>query len=167
MIDNSSGALAGVFEPATASNWGSKIADHIHTVTASANINVIPKQWDLIFRYTTSLASSRTDTYALGVNNQTSNPQFPTVTNRYHRAEASSRYILDPDLVKKLGWTADEVSLRLLYVLEQNAISDWHWNEMLPYMVNSDPNANRSLFLAAINPNYRAQAVMTSIGFKW
>jgi MtrB/PioB family decaheme-associated outer membrane protein len=167
MIDNSAGASAGVFEPATASNWGSKIADNIHTVTASANINVIPKQWDLSFRYTASLASSRTDTYALGVNNQTSNPQFPTVTNRYHRAEASSRYVLEPELVKKLGWTADEVSLRLLYVLEQNAISDWHWNEMLPYMVSSDPNANRSLFLAAINPNYRAQAVLTSIGFKW
>lgn len=168
MINNSAGALAGAFgtDP-TADNWGSTITDRIQTVFATANINLIPKQWDLKFRYTFSLASSKTSTYALGIDNQTSDPQFPGVVNRYHRAEAFTQYVLDPDLVKQMGWKGDEVSLRLQYVLEKNSISDWHWDEMLPYMVSMDPTANRSLFLAAINPNYLAQFVVVSLGFKW
>ncbi len=167
MINNLDGALAGVFNTPTANSWGSTITDHIHTVFAAANVNVIPKQWDLKFKYAFSLANSTTDTYPLGSNGVTSNPQFPGVRNIYHRAEASSKYVLDADLVKQLGWTADEVSLKVMYVLEANSISDWHWNEMLPYMVSSDPAANRSLFLAAINPNYLAHFFVVSVGFKW
>jgi hypothetical protein len=163
MVNN----LLGAFGTTTDFNWGSKISDRVHTVTVAANVNVIPKKWDLKFAYMFSQATSNTDTYPLGAFNVTSSPKFPDVINRYHRAEATSKYILDSELVKKLGWTGDEVSFTTRYVLERNSITNWHWDEMTPYMLATDPSAFRSLFLAAIDPNYWAHFAAFSVGFKW
>jgi hypothetical protein len=54
MLNNSFGA----FGMTSDANWGTKIQDQVHTVTAAANVTVIPKQWDLKFAYTLALATS-------------------------------------------------------------------------------------------------------------
>jgi MtrB/PioB family decaheme-associated outer membrane protein len=154
-----------------ADNWGSRIKDIVNTFGGSANIGLgtselLPGTIDLEFNYIYSHTDNETQTYALGLNNRTSTPQYPDVTNTFQRLDGVVKYGVDPGLVQSLGWDG-EVVVKLRYAFERNEMTNWAIDSMVPYMIAIDAGANRSLFLAALNPNYDASLVTLEFGFAW
>jgi MtrB/PioB family decaheme-associated outer membrane protein len=98
--------------------------------------------------------------------------QFPTEVNTFQRFNVIARYYVDPMLVRMMGWVGD-VTLKVRYTWERNHMSNWAYDTLTPYLPASSPNeveisgANRSLFLAAYNPNYNAQLIAGTVALKW
>jgi len=46
-------------------------------------------------------------------------------------------------------------------------MSNWQFDDMVPYMIGSDSGASRSLFLAAFNPNYTSHYLGMTVEFRW
>jgi len=69
-----------------------------------------------------------------------------------------------------MGFKGD-VTVKVRYTWEKNENSNWATDNMTPYVPTADTTeltgANRSLFLAAANPNYTAQIVAVSTVVKW
>ena len=84
---------------------------------------------------------------------------------------AIASYYVDPDFVRQMGWVG-AVTLRLRYTYERNRTENWAIDNLTPYIPTPDQTADltgggRSLFLAAINPNYTAQIIAASVNVKW
>jgi MtrB/PioB family decaheme-associated outer membrane protein len=98
--------------------------------------------------------------------------QFPTETNTFQRFNVIGRYYVDPTVVQQMGFKGD-VTVKVRYTWEKNENRNWAIDNMTPYVPTPDPGAvdlsgaNRSLFLAALNPNYTAQIVAVSTVLKW
>jgi hypothetical protein len=97
--------------------------------------------------------------------------QFPTLKNNFQRLSALAIYYVDQDFVRQMGWQGKVVA-KVRYVYDRNHIQDWSIDNMTPYIPTPDQTSDltgggRSIFLAAINPNYTAQYVMASIAVKW
>lgn len=60
-------------------------------------------------------------------------PQFPDVTTTFQRLEANAKYVVDPDLIRSLGWKG-EVALRFRYTGEHNPRDQLEQRFMQPYM---------------------------------
>ena len=68
-----------------------------------------------------------------------------------------------------MGWKGD-VFVKARYTYESNKVSNWAIDNMIPYIGTPDgqlEGGNRALFLAASNPNYRAQIVAFSVIANW
>jgi hypothetical protein len=134
------------------------------SVTYALGDAILPGNMDLQLGYVFSHTDNKTDTYTLGGGN---NPdQFPDVTNDFQQMEASVKYDIDPDFVSSMGWDG-EASVKLRFLHEQNRMTNWQIDSVVPYMVDVDPESDKSLFLAALNPNYSASAVTVEFGFTW
>ncbi len=96
--------------------------------------------------------------------------QFPTETNTFQRFNVIGRYYVDPTVVQQMGFKGD-VTIKVRYTWEKNENSNWAIDNLTPYVPTADTTeltgANRSLFLAAFNPNYTAQIVAVSTVLKW
>jgi hypothetical protein len=121
---------------------------------------------NLEFGYIYAHTDNQTDTYPLGGGGETSDPPFPDVTNDFQRLDATVKYGVDPDLVQTLGWEG-EATIKLRYAYERNHMTNWQIDGVVPYMVAVDDDADKSLFLAAINPNYDASLVTVEFGVAW
>ncbi|MEQ1754243.1 MAG: MtrB/PioB family decaheme-associated outer membrane protein [Micropepsaceae bacterium] len=150
--------------------WGSRINDIVDTFEGSATYALgdalLPGSTDLEIGYVFSRSNNSTDTVFLGNGNEASDPPFPDVKNDFQRFDATLKYSVDPDLVASLGWTGEAtVKLRLSH--ESNKMTNWQIDRVVPYMVNVNSDADKSLFLAALDPNYSATAVTLELGFSW
>src|SRR6266542_4362237 len=98
--------------------------------------------------------------------------QFPTETNTFQRFNVIGRYYVDPTVVQQMGFKGD-VTIKVRYTWEKNENSNWAIDNLTPYVPTPDPGAvdlsgaNRSLFLAALNPNYSTQIFALSTVVKW
>ncbi|HEU0011002.1 MAG TPA: hypothetical protein VFT34_14385, partial [Verrucomicrobiae bacterium] len=96
--------------------------------------------------------------------------QFPTERNTFQRFNVIGRYYVDPAVVRGMGWTGDVV-VKVRYTAERNHNTNWATDNVTPYVPTPDTTeltgANRSLFLAAFNPNYTAQVIAASVAVKW
>jgi MtrB/PioB family decaheme-associated outer membrane protein len=98
--------------------------------------------------------------------------QFPTERNTLQRFNVVGKYYVDPSFVQQMGWKGD-VTIKLRYTWERNRDSNWAIDNMTPYIPTPDPTnaelsgGNKSLFLAAFNPNYTAQIIAISAVVKW
>jgi hypothetical protein len=96
--------------------------------------------------------------------------QFPPERVTFQKYSAIGRYYVDPILVRQMGWIGDVV-IKARYSWMRNSTSGFTFDNMTPYWPTADTMAleggSRSLFLAAINPNYTAQVVALSLELKW
>jgi hypothetical protein len=96
--------------------------------------------------------------------------QFPTETNTFQRFNVIGRYYVDPIVVQQMGFKGD-VTIKVRYTWEKNENRNWAIDNLTPYVPTADTTeltgANRSLFLAAFNPNYSTQIVAVSTVVKW
>ena len=159
--------------------WRSNIAQRYHTVMFAADWKAIPNTLDFRFEYLTAFATEANSTTpcpsaninCTGGGVGVTTTQFPEEKNRFQRFNATARYIVDPDLVRKFGWTG-EVAAKLRYTWERNQADNWAFDNMTPYIPTADQTTDltgggRSLFLAAFNPNYTAQIIAASLAFRW
>jgi hypothetical protein len=71
-----------------------------------------------------------------------------------------------------MGWVGD-VTLKVRYTWEHNHSSNWAYDNLTPYVPTADPGqpdisgGNRTLFLAAFNPNYNVHLIAATVGLKW
>jgi hypothetical protein len=181
MADCCGGAAGGL----TAANiWSSDITQHYNTFVAAIDWKAIPNKLDFKFEYLLALGSEANGTTfcSSGADGCTGsgtggvNPpptQFPTERNSFQRFSAIAKYTVDPNVVRQMGLSG-EVALKLAYIYERNRNTNWATDNMTPYIPTSDPapaidltGGGRSIFLAALNPNYVAQIVAMSVAFKW
>jgi len=96
--------------------------------------------------------------------------QFPKETNTLQRFNVIGRYIIDPSIVRQMGWWGD-VAIKVRYTYETNRVNNWAIDNLTPYVPTGDSNeltgGGRSLFLAYANPNYTAQLIAASLVVKW
>jgi hypothetical protein len=98
--------------------------------------------------------------------------QFPKETNTFQRFNVIGRYYVDPIVVQQMGFKGD-VTIKVRYTWEKNENRNWAIDNLTPYVPTPDPGAvdlsgaNRSLFLAAFNPNYSTQIFAMSTVVKW
>lgn len=70
-----------------------------------------------------------------------------------------------------MGWKG-EVVIKARYIFEKNKNTNWAIDTLTPYVPSEDQttdltNGGRSVFLAAMNPNYTAHIAMMSLAIKW
>lgn len=151
--------------------YGSTMEDRVDTYTAAVNIAVIPNSLDFKVSYSYSFDREIWNTGITGTGPFTTGrsvptiASFPDVTNAYQRVDALVKYRLDPDLVRKLGWSGDIIA-KLQYTWERNAVSNWQ-DLNQPDVWFIDNTATQMVSLAALNPNYEAQMLMGSVNLKW
>lgn len=176
MSDCCGGAAGGVIP---ANIWSSDIKQTYHTFIASTAWKAIPDTLEFRFEYLFAFGSEANNTTpcASGVNGCTGSgtdvttTQFPTERNTFQRFTALALYHVDPDLVRRMGWQGKVVA-KVRYVYERNRTDNFAIDNMTPYIPTPDQTSDltgggRSIFLAYINPNYTAQYVVGSLGFKW
>ncbi len=179
----------------TACTWRSDIDQHYHTFMVAADWKPNPSVFDVRFEALYVVASEGNATTpcsapnfvgatAVGTNcnglqsvgTTLVDPalvnfgQFPTERNNFLRFNAIGRYYVDPSFVKQMGWNGDVV-FKVRYTWERNTNTNWGSENTTPYIPTSDTNeltgGNRSLLLAAFNPNYTAQVIAASVVLKW
>jgi MtrB/PioB family decaheme-associated outer membrane protein len=163
--------------------WSSDITQKYNTYMASADWKAIPGKLDFRWEYLAALANEANNTTACtsgatnctGLNTgQTSSALgFPDERNRFQRFSFITKYYVDPGIVKQMGWFGT-VTAKLRYTWERNANTNYATDNFSPYSPsaadaggNDITNGGRSLFLAYNNPNYTAQIIMASLGWKW
>lgn len=170
------GAPGGVIP---ANIWSSNITQHYHTVITALDWKAIPGKLDFKFEYTLAVASEANDTTPCLSGNTgctgggvgVTTTQFPTELNNFQRFSVLARYYVDPDFVRRMGWKG-EVVVKARYIFERNQNTNWATDSLTPYIPSEDQttdltNGGRSLFLAAMNPNYTAHIAMMSLAVKW
>lgn len=181
----------------TACTWRSDINQRSHTFMAAADWRIVPNRFDLRLEYLYVRGSEDNKTVpcaaplvlagaAVGTNcaglNTTGTPvtlvdpslvnggQFPKETNTFQRVNAIGRYYVDPVLVQQWGFKGD-VTIKARYTWEKNENHNWAMDNMTPYVPTAETTeltgANRSLYLAAFNPNYTTHIVALSTVVKW
>ena len=159
--------------------WGSTINQRYHTFIAAVDWKAIPQTLEFKTEYVFAFGSEANDTRPCSSGNNgctgggvgVTTTQFPTERNQFHRLSVLGKYFVDPDIVRQLGWTG-EVVAKVRYVYERNRNTNWATDNMTPYIPTADQTTDltgggRSLFLAAINPNYTAQFIAASLALKW
>ncbi len=146
----------------------SDMDDKIDTVMVGANFVILPGKWDLKVAYTWMHANgSMSQSPNLPTNGTAPLFLFPDQTTTLNRVDVQSKYKIDPDLMRHVGFNG-ETFVKLRYLWENNDVSDWaadNWNYQ--YLINGDTGVNKNLFLGWNNPNYNVHLLMASLGFKW
>jgi MtrB/PioB family decaheme-associated outer membrane protein len=167
--------------------WESQIDQKYHTFMVASDLKVVPNTIDLRLEYLYVRSSEATNTIPCpaptpagfscnglvnGVNPASVNfGQFPTEHNNFQRFNVIAKYYVDPSFIRQMGWVGD-VTIKARYTWEQNQNTNWA-DDITPYIATADPGqpemtgGGRSLFLAAFNPNYRAQIVALALQVKW
>jgi hypothetical protein len=164
--------------------YGSDMSDYAHTIMAAVTWQIIPDKLVLKVSGTHELA---TDNWATGpVGNCLStiaatasaancgvvspgNPGYPAMHNNFDHLEAKLSYKVDESLMHQFGFNEGFFSVKFMY--EQNSITNWQTSAITPYMYSTLNASTVSLkdmvFMGGDNPNYRAEAIMTSFVLKW
>lgn len=152
----------------TPTAWSSNTHEHVHTIMASTNVQLIPGKLDLKLGYSISFSDETWDTgtYLNYPNNLAGQLPFPTTHYNLQRLDASLRHLVDPDLVAKLGWTG-EVYVKARYVWERSSVDNWQQDMMSPYLYLTDSGLARAIEMGGTNPNYDAQYIQFSLNAKW
>ncbi|MBI5260885.1 MAG: MtrB/PioB family decaheme-associated outer membrane protein [Bradyrhizobium sp.] len=168
--------VPGVFPPLANFNyWAGGMVEKVHTFIVSSNIEVIPNTLDLKLNYVYALANENWTNNALpgsvGTADCAGNAAvrcqvFPTVKTAFQRFDATAKYRIDTSLLSQLGFTGESF-LNVRYVWERNSVANWQNDWTTPYMYLIDSATLRNVQMAAVNPNYNAQMIMTSLQFKW
>jgi hypothetical protein len=171
------GGAAGGLTPANI--WSSEINHNFHTYIVAADWKAIPDRLDFKAEYLLARSSEDNDTTpcssgatgCTGGGTGVTTTQFPTERGDFQRFSLTARYVVDPTYVRQMGWQG-EVFAKLRYIYERNRTQNWAVDDMTPYIPTEDQTTDltgggRSIFLAAFNPNYDAQIVALSFGFKW
>ena len=162
----------------------SNMADYVHTFMAGATWQVIPDKLTVKLSATHEMAK---DNWATGPMElcvaqiaatasaancgvvSPGNPAYTPMTNRFDHLDLKLTYKIDDSLMHQAGLSEGYFALKFTY--EQNDVSNWQNSAQTAYMystLNSSTTAMRSMiFLAGNNPNYRAEAVMSSLVLKW
>ena len=148
-----------------ARNWFTDMEDVVDTVTAGANLALIPDSLFLKLGYTYAKAVGSWFTYPAVAGGPTSAPQFPDVTNTYQRFDAVLKYKFDEDHVRNMGWSGD-IAAKIHYAYERNRAVNWQ-HDVDNYMWLVDAGTGSSVFLDGWNPNYTAQFVGFFLEFGW
>jgi MtrB/PioB family decaheme-associated outer membrane protein len=176
MKDCCGGAAGGV---TPANIWSSEIDHRFHTYIVAADWKAIPDRLDFKAEYLLARSSEENDTTpcssgatgCTGGGTGVTTTQFPTERGDFQRFSLTARYVVDPTYVRHMGWQG-EVFAKLRYIYERNRTVNWAIDDMTPYIPTEDQTTDltgggRSIFLAAFNPNYDAQIVALTFGFKW
>jgi MtrB/PioB family decaheme-associated outer membrane protein len=176
-MDDCCGGAAGGLTPANI--WSSDIKQRYNTVIAAADWLAIPERLDLRFEYLLALGSEANNTTpcasgadgCTGSGTGVTTTQFPTERNSFQRFSVLARYFVDPTVVRQMGWQGD-VILKFRYAFLRNRNTNWATDNMTPYIPTEDQTADltgggRSIFLAALNPNYTAHIVAMSLAIRW
>ena len=167
-----------------ASVYGSDMSDYVHTIMAGATWQLIPDK--LVLKLTGTHEISR-DTWVTGpVGNclatiaatasaancgvvSPGNPGYPPMTGLFDHIDAKLTYKIDESLMHQFGFNEGYFSVKFMY--EQNSLKNWQTNDITPYMysvLNSSTTSLKEMVLmGGDNPNYRAEAVLTSFVLKW
>jgi MtrB/PioB family decaheme-associated outer membrane protein len=157
--------------------YSANINDRVNTVILGVNWAAIPRRLDLGVNYTLSMGKDssplllQNGTGPVISNNFGNNipaGQFPDVNTTFQRLEANAKYVVDPDLIHRLGWKG-EVALRLRYAWERNSVTNWNNDLMQPYMygVLNQPQVAYYQALAFNNPNYNVHIIGGAIAWAW
>jgi MtrB/PioB family decaheme-associated outer membrane protein len=171
------GGAAGGVTPANI--WSSEINNNFHTYIVAADWKAVPDRLTFKAEYLLARSSEENDTTpcssgatgCTGGGTGVTTTQFPTEHGDFQRFSLTARYVVDPTYVRQMGWQG-EVFAKLRYIYERNRTVNWAIDDMTPYIPTEDQTTDltgggRSIFLAAFNPNYDAQIVALSFGFKW
>ncbi len=154
------------------SRFNFNIKETVDTYMAALNFEVIPDQleWKISYTY---MHDSETTSDALQFDplawagSESWFGGFPAVKTDFQRLESTWRYKFDPDLVAKMGLTG-QVYAKLRYAWQANRVTNWQQDNVAPYMFGIDPAfGGQTILMAANNPNYSAQLITASLGFKW
>ena len=153
--------------PATA-YYTSNVVDDIHTYQVGMTHALIPNKFDVGLNYSYVFArNSQPLIFANGTGpSAATGGQFPDVTNMYQRLEATGKYTLDDDFVRRMGWTG-KVSVRLRYTWERNQVTNWQTDVMQTYMYSITNVAGYMTWLAWNNPNYNVHRIGASFAYSW
>jgi hypothetical protein len=159
--------------------WTSDITQHYHTYITALDWRAIPNRLDFKAEYLLAINSEENDTVpcssgnsgCTGAGTGVTTTQFPTERGNFQRFSLMARYMIDPTVVRQMGWHG-EAFAKLRYIYERNKTENWAIDNLTPYVPAEDQTTDltsggRSLFLAGINPNYDAQIVALTFGFKW
>jgi hypothetical protein len=152
--------------------WRSDIEQRFKTLMAALDWKALPNRLEFRFELPRgpALESNATFNCITGLSNCTTDPQFPDEKNRFQRFNAVARYFIDPEFVRRIGWSG-EVVAKLRYTWERNRNANWATDQLTPYIATPDTvdltGGNRSVFMAAINPRYDAQIFAASLAFRW
>ena len=158
-------------------SYSSYINDRVNTFIFGVNYAVIPQRFDLGLTYTASLGKNSSPlimqngtgpVISNNFGNNIQGGQFPDVTTTYQRLEANAKYIVDPDLVHRLGWTGN-VFFRLRYAWERNSVTNWNNDTMQPYMYQT-LNQSQVVYYQALafnNPNYNVHMIGGTVAWAW
>lgn len=148
--------------------WSSNTHEHVHTIMAGANVQIVPGKLDLKLNYSISFSDEAWDTgtYLNDPNNLAGMLPFPTTHYNLQHLDATLKYLVDPTLVAKLGWTG-EVYVKARYVWERSTVDNWQQEAMSPYLYLADTGLARAIEMGTVNPNYDAQYFQVSLNAKW
>jgi hypothetical protein len=175
------GGAAGGISPNN--TWQSDITQHYNTFIAALDWKAIPNKLDFRFEYVFAQSLEANNTIpcpslasgcsGLGTGvTSVSQLQYPDEKNVFQRFSAIARYIVDPELVQRMGWNG-EVVAKARYTFERNHQNNWAINTMTPYSPSpadsggDTTNGGTSLFLAYNNPNYTAHLMAMSVALRW
>jgi hypothetical protein len=162
----------------------SDMSDYVHTIMAGATWQVIPDK--LVFKVSATHELA-TDNWVTGpmpgcvaqfaANASAANcgvvspgnPGYPPMFNKFDRIDAKLTYKIDESLMHQFGFNEGFFTVKFIY--EQNTVNNWQTSAQSAYMysnLNSSTTAMKDmLFMAGDNPNYRAEAILTSFVLKW
>lgn len=150
-----------------------QIADRIDTYLVGAKFVMVPNKLDVSATFLYSTAIGRLGSHAgpfYAGNASAINPEaFPDITQAFTRFDLQARYTIDPDVVRRLGWTG-ETFIRMRYMWERAVVDDWSTvNQNYLWLVNPTGGTvfNKSIFMGWNDPNYNVQLVTVAVGVKW
>ena len=150
--------------------------EYVNTFAAAIHYAFIPDKLDFDLRGAISDALVQQSTACptavfTGNNAGASCGAYPNDTNLFSHVEANLTYKLDPAL---LGETSvNNMKLRLRYMWETNAVSNWQNDALAAYTpgtnVTGAPGVitNTPLWMGYNNPNYNVQALAASLIVQW
>ena len=168
------GDLTNTFNPAECT-WLNKTGQTYQTFLVATDWKVVPDKFDLKLEAVYSRATEKNDLTpcaadpGVGACDGFQTSPFPEVRITSLRFNAIGKYYVDPAFVRQMGWKGN-VFVKARYTWESNRTSNWANDNMTPYVGTPDgqlEGGNRALFLAAFNPNYRAQIVAFSVVANW
>jgi MtrB/PioB family decaheme-associated outer membrane protein len=160
-----------------ASYYTSNVEDKIHTFIAALDQNLIPNKLDLRLGYTVSFATTSQPLYFANgtIPTAATGGQYPDMKDTFQRFEATAKYNIDEDFVRRMGWNGKVVA-KLGYAYERNSVANWQLDDLMPYTGGAPYCSNAAgttfscgfmLWLANDNPNYNVHQLVASLTFKW
>ena len=145
-------------------DWTSTTKDTINTVSASADMTLIPKKLDLRLGWNYSRAagkirSSNPTTPAGGTDAQNASAtavSFPSITESLQQLEVSLRYYIEQAL-----------RLKFRYALESFKISDFRIEDVAPFMGAVEAGSGTSIYLGAKIRDYTAHILALTLDYEF